>query len=709
MDGGPNLVELVSEMWTKMRAAVFEIKEYYVDNVNIVLDMVFSGEYGTLVINNVTNESNLSMILVEIERKLSFLERFFYKVMGDDSVTIWRLNRMIKQSEYNQIATTLVDISKSNGLGVSIGKTVIRRFMYEYLKKMGLYGFVIPRKLQMTPLSKENVNQSISYREQLVGLKGYLTEAVSRGFTHSYMVKMGLLMGLLKNRLKLGQKDFYNLPVSLMFAPISLGGGGFRRKTLIGPNNDILSRFYSSDDRWMLNKALFESPVEKDVKRSIYEQMRPHFDNGVNFVTDSIKNNYHTNQILFHSMESSDYLKAKGYNVGELGYYNYPNRALKDIIMQNPTTQELASEFRKVLFSTIKRLNPIKPKVINIEVPHNHLYHVLNDKRLVDYLIFKSTDEIGDIYTHDTIFIIDLLLDDVDDMFDSTINKFLEHQPGNVVENKIHDMSWWFDGIYLLPIIITTKAQEVCPVAGLDDVISDLIKHIGCSGEADFDTFNLSTQLNRITSQKFFPKDITVEKLYNILNDPIFDNADDVTHLFVSLGSSIDIAASVATEIMSTLLTFKFKNTVKTYSTRDQIIGHMDLSLNNIKRLINCDVLDSLPKLKNAVYGVAILDILTTVDVDYINCLFIKIPKFIKSLIDPRLNCVNGGKFCVCNTHECDKILFWNISIRESMLAMGYKYPGIMVIVDGRHVMESVNELSEGYRNMYTLSEYVVF
>jgi hypothetical protein len=184
------LSEIIDLIWSKTKAAVFATG----DN-KIVTDMLNSGEFMTIIFNNVTNacneEETVSRLMNDeqlgpLMNRMKNLHTFF---MGDDSVSLWRTPYELGHKEISALAFKIEEVAKGNGLDLNAYKTSLRYFYYEYLKKTAIYGWILPRVLQIQIIGSESSNFDVPVPEQVSGYSNLVSEYVSRGGTHSICYK----------------------------------------------------------------------------------------------------------------------------------------------------------------------------------------------------------------------------------------------------------------------------------------------------------------------------------------------------------------------------------------------------------------------------------------------------------------------------------------------------------------------------------------
>jgi hypothetical protein len=146
----------------------------------------------------------------------------------------------------------------------------------------------------------------------------------------------------------------------------------------------------------------------------------------------------------------------------------------------------------------------------------------------------------------------------------------------------------WLDGIdYEWTDTIPLK-YDVCPIAGLSPDIADLVKRVGVSIGGDNNALKISSIFRTVTSDFKFPDTITAEAIYNELTSPgIAGNVRRMTDVLIAMGAETSKASIVATSLNNLISKFVFLKKTSSFSTRDQIIGHLDLSRNRYSELVS--------------------------------------------------------------------------------------------------------------------------
>jgi hypothetical protein len=348
-EGG--LVELLETLWEKFEAAVFKTGESI-----IVTDQVNSGENMTIILNNLTNVANYQSTLrhlyskeesARVMDKMKLFKRFF---MGDDSVEIYQTKSELTAQDMYILGNEIENAAKANGLDLNRFKTAIRKYFYEYLKKTGIYGYVIPRVLQIQQFASETTNFDQPIPDQLSGYYSLISESVSRGMNHDTSLTMCHFIGNLKSNLRLpGSRtkgtttEFTRIPFPYLFTPIELGGVGQLPYSLVGASKDALCYLaYNVVQRERLNQCAFVLDVgQTEVKRSITNQVAEQLIEGKEYIARNLNP-----EKVMNALKSLNYLADNSIDIGDLGYTSTPFRLVKAAVADNPATEKIVGRFR---------------------------------------------------------------------------------------------------------------------------------------------------------------------------------------------------------------------------------------------------------------------------------------------------------------------------------------------------------------------------
>jgi hypothetical protein len=248
--------------WSTLYKAVYKLdgvspnmKE---EDKYLILDQLLSGEFNTLNVNNMTHIAYQRFYMRHIVSALP-LRMHRTSLQGDDEITLFSPGDFFDQSSKVQaeMAGKLLEIvSKSasaNLLAVADKKTWIRRFGFEFLKKMGMHGRVIPRMTQLQMNEKERVTRDDDPIGRMRSRVGELREWVLRGGCfRQALARLHIewaIIRVVRGR-KIGEvREEVILPYEIMWVPQGQGGVGALMHQLLDPNVDPIIALYHWDSR----------------------------------------------------------------------------------------------------------------------------------------------------------------------------------------------------------------------------------------------------------------------------------------------------------------------------------------------------------------------------------------------------------------------------------------------------------------------------
>jgi hypothetical protein len=639
--------ELYKTIWTRLRTANF-----ITNDVNIVTDSVNSGEYFTIILNNFTNWANLDVLRGELAMReadlFSIMNKVDIKFMGDDSQQIYELTRPVTAAEIDRLQSLAVEVSTGNGLALNKLKTSIRHYYYEYLKKRAEYGWIIPRVFQLQILGSERVNFRLEFQEVLRGFNGLLSEFVGRGGDHRFCTLLSTFVGNLKRRVKIKDKEgvisFENVPPAVLYTPIALKGVGSLPWTLIGASKDALMYMrYNRVQRERINQVAFildfeSGPIKQELAKSALDSAT--FSKGKRFLKQ-----VQDGERMKQALEAQGRLKSVGIDIGRFVYQNAAARLIRNSIEDNPRIFNVVAEEKQLKAGQVrvrgKMLAGLKQtfRVFEYVVPSELLalnltlrelrgdvvpvaFHTLVKDRIAQNLEFDDRDIIFEsnkivnrsgkillIFSTSTHFadspVITLGQDGnyrVNGFTTDSLSVLREHIYSeinvfstNFVKDYMEDEFGWLRGIVIDEREDVDFRHPVCPVAGLSSGVANMMRQIGISSEGDQLAVRINKLLLMLAQDPKFPSDLRSETIFEIVSQPsIAFNHERVALVLLSMGASKEHAMLIASEISNISNNFAFVNKTQSYSTADQIIGHMDLSMVNYERLVSVDAIDDL-------------------------------------------------------------------------------------------------------------------
>jgi hypothetical protein len=626
-----SLYKLLEEMWTRHASAVFVSGPY-----QMTLDQVLSGETFTITINNIINKANSNLIEelikdnIVVGHDLEVLKTFF---MGDDSVTFYQTPKMLTSEQIDVVKDISSDVSASNSMELNKAKTSVRYFFYEYLKKRAEYGWFIPRVYQIQMHASERTNQHLDFQEQLRGYSGLLAEAASRGYDHHYLILHFLFFQNLRRRVKRGFRHgggFADAPTFISFTPGVLGGAGLSSDTLAALSKEAV--LFATYDRVMHCVCNYNAYVmdydRRAFTRELVSQVAPTLEPGRKFIKANLNN-----ERSLSSLNSVEFLASRGIEIGMLAYTRSDERLIEASVKDNHIFAPIIQENK---YNRTVLLDGRKKDILDFKISHPNIY-ISTDTDELAYLIQNSlrpgTGQVGVILSSVKGYGImpdsELLL---------LINEFVtrngevpvvinsKERPHVVLSSA--DLSMTFNDItrrfkfmaelreavrVLLPAgsnpikgymdetfpwlkafifrygadLSMSENTPVCPVAGLSEDLKLLMTTYGASGKGDDFSFQVNRLLTRVTHDPYFPRDIRVETMFDYITKPaILESPDNIREALMAMGARQGDAESVARGIYSIADEFTLIRKTSSYSTTDQVIGHLDLSQANYARVV---------------------------------------------------------------------------------------------------------------------------
>jgi hypothetical protein len=237
----PSMEVIIDTLYNKTKNAVFRSR----DGLLLIINMVMSGEFGTITINNITNHASQDAIFERLSSTISWfdsrvrLERT--QIQGDDSlVRLLVLNNPLTAQEMKEIMDVIEVVADENGLVINGLKTLFSRTKSSYLKKTFFSGFFLPRLNQIQRMTKERSGDPSSLQEMLSALGAQYAEGVARGQSETVNLNMLTFLGLGVTKIvpKVRSIKASWLPQEFLWMPTSLGGAGWYSKSVVAANKD---------------------------------------------------------------------------------------------------------------------------------------------------------------------------------------------------------------------------------------------------------------------------------------------------------------------------------------------------------------------------------------------------------------------------------------------------------------------------------------
>jgi hypothetical protein len=534
--GGLN--ELISIIWGegKTRNAVYKSTGVrYGDkskSVELVLDMLQSGELMTINFNNATNRANARAVLRKMTEDKIFdvLKLLKTAFMGDDSAKFWRIPTPEHMSFALQSA--LVDISAEvaglNGLDLNKYKTVVRNSYYEYLKVKFVFGRMIPL-LHIQLFSSENPSLNQHPVNEMVSYAGTVRTFIFRGgnevFLHrmvhfTWRMRSNVRYALSKDR----NKQFY-LPMAAVWTPTRMGGVGLIPWCSVGASRDaiiaILAR-YNVNFKNLVERAAFVLKIN----------------------TSRLAKNI--TDMLIEGKDTTPRNPFKG-GIDETRYHMPISRVKSAIEAKRRLDSVNAPQLGNMYY---------------VDLPHVAIAKILEGGKKLKHYDAKRKIEQGFDYEKRA------------------------KMTGTVPISKLFgwvDAIKWQDGPEL-----NRSRKETNPLPQLRDSAYEVIKHYGLTSDPSTYASSGADFLARIRARDpLFPRHIQPEQIYGYITDPaIASNPRRVIDALVAMGARGDIAAGIASELSTKGRSFAFRQNAKGFSMNDSFLPCLDLSYSNHERVV---------------------------------------------------------------------------------------------------------------------------
>jgi hypothetical protein len=654
-----NVSEMMETLWSKTYHATFDFgggRTEFTDQVN-------SGEFMTITINNMTNKANWDDIegtLWRLHRELWLKIRQvveFY--MGDDSMRVltkpdgWDLeSRMV-------IRDVLASVSADNGMELSKYKTSMSLYYYEYLKKMVIRGWIIPRLSQIMILTSERSSMTEPPISQMRSYVGLVREYVSRGAHYDFCIAFIHHVWNIRRKVRFvikGQKAFFSLEFGLLWTPGELGGIGLVPGSLMGANADaIMYQLYSPEMRDYVSYCAYVSNVDVSIfRRKIAQEVMEGggFGRGVAFQKARLKP-----EIVARSRQAIEMLREQGINIGDLIYEKMPERVIRRAIADNPKLMDIVKAEKQkganLMKSRVRKRVSRRgdnwiyfpyPSLIREFIlrcredlqytytPHHEenvwtnylgkvLVHVLTDKSMMPthYVSVGVSAELENNkqeFNHNP----DIIIEDLQSIPFEHFHSLFAHHPERTIKDSMTEQYKWQRFFFIEREEEVPYRHPVCPIAGLSDWPREVIQRVGISTAQDDLSMVVDKLATDIAKDARVPRDITSEVIFNVLKAPVVrGDVRLVGNILVAMGVSPSDASKFAAKIMTTINDFVFFQKAASYSTRDMIIGHLDLTTSNYDRLVQVPNL-MLPKIEAFLRGYTLLYMLNHPSREFLKC-----------------------------------------------------------------------------------------
>jgi hypothetical protein len=367
VDGRP-AHEWVLDFWSHVKDAVFIIpdgKDRSKDYIVVRLNMLLSGEYMTRYFNDMTTFSYLMYVESKLKRFHvdMWIERL--SVQGDDTIEVRTMShRLLNMSDVEmaafckEYAQARSDLATECGLKLNPLKFGFSDSYYEYLKKAGMCGWVIPRAMQTVVgiYESERIDRTEDPLTRMRARVSQYREAMFRGTDFITTMMMLYTDWTFIRKVKFGPGISADIPFEVLFTPLSSGGIGLLPWTIIDPNVDILIQSIEYPYRaqliiqeWSKAYKMYNDSSLTTIARGLTTE----FEKGIKWIDQ-----YTDRDVLRKANDSYNWLLERGYRDNA----TYADRAKKTI---EETVQDMP-QLRKVrIFDKRKNMRKMIEHVSN--------------------------------------------------------------------------------------------------------------------------------------------------------------------------------------------------------------------------------------------------------------------------------------------------------------------------------------------------------
>jgi hypothetical protein len=472
---------------------------------------------------------------------------------------------------------------------------------------------------------KERANFAGTPVELMIGFTQQYSEAVSRGYNEKVTQDALMVMGALALNLRglrtqggVDSKVKVDLPVELLFMPISMGGVGMYCRSALGASKDgPLYMLYSRVERAMIDRAkyIIKDVKDKDKRQLISEiEDTKVFQPGIDFMTKNLPQ-----ERVASSIKAQARLDKKGLGLKNT-YLNSPKRMIEQVLSDGKGLKDLnfRLQFSNAVsvVSNLDSVEKFKIKALPINLIISDHTGGLNirsrlendswwfefDYRLKGVSIAEANSVINSTGRRLCVMstdLIDGIFDEVlvargvstSDEYDAVAKvlspKFNKTSNKKILPYMDIEFDWLkhfdYDWGEVIPI---KEGMDIVPIAGLDPVIEDMIKRVGMSIGGDTNALKMHTIFGKL-KDKFFPATVTDAEIFREITKPgIAGDINRMTDVLMAMGAEESRAFTAAEQMEKLITKFVFLSKTSTYSTRDGVIGHMDLSRENYERMV---------------------------------------------------------------------------------------------------------------------------
>jgi hypothetical protein len=620
-----DVTEALKAIWSKTSRAIFKG-----GGVVVELNMVLSGEFMTILMNNITNRSfQLSLRYAENECANPEIQGFLRKtkvieaedkIMGDDASEHRRVYGKLTPGEWKAHLKFLEFWASFNHMIIKAEKTEMSLIELTYLKKWAWYGFNITRVMQKQQISSERVKLKDDPIAAMHDLGAEFSESVARGWDHDFMVSwQTFTMALLTNyrfvdEYATDQKNqtsrnaptnerfsHEKFPITAFFAPRDIGGAGLLPWTPVGSNTNV-AWLHLFDEVWRYETLYSGSLVEdvfsgqvKEFADSVIETGV--LDKGLKAIDQSLNQGRRKD-----SAAAREWLRTKGVVVGSAAYDQTPGRLVRRTIQDHEKVRSFAltrrnlagnrlAKRRKEYEVFVRKPNVYKATMRNEDVDWFRLNQPIEHIAFIRNEIFIKYKKVTEIIGRTGRDIVVMFTDDMNfqtrDYILSAIRSKPEH---DVLPDNIRKRLKWSK---VFRVVKHHKVPKVIPenfylpIAGSMywGRFKELAYYTGISASPETFSVQTSRVMSDLMRDPYFPKDWTEEAILSILSSSQLSSHEEKVMFLRAMGASQQLAARVVAHLASLATAVTFKKHAS-YSVADAILSYLNLSKSTIDRIV---------------------------------------------------------------------------------------------------------------------------
>lgn len=366
--GGKNIMDYIIGNWVSLRDAKFRVYTSRSKYLIMPTGWTLSGENATLVINTMTNMAVVRVVIdivsvAKIQLSdgehdfIEFIDFESFKLQGDDQIAILKrfpdgMSNQDTLKVQNMFLDILNTVTESGGLAISVNKTGLRYGHFEFLKKAGMFGWVVPRYMQISLEEQETINRTMDPIERMSARIGQYREYEWRGGSTKWGLVRRYMEWNISRRVNLGyntegDKEYDYLPFEIIWVPKGEGGVGMHPITNTDPNTDLMLKFYPLGTvRMLINKCIYllRSAPKGDTK-SIVDQVKPALAGGLNLQKEF--DHKANSDIIQYSHKAYTLLLNAGMKPDKNAYFHRYDQELSEAIQDDKQMQKIKEKFKR--------------------------------------------------------------------------------------------------------------------------------------------------------------------------------------------------------------------------------------------------------------------------------------------------------------------------------------------------------------------------